>query len=62
MRVVLEVDRCIGSSNCEMLAPDVFEVGDDMVCHILVEEPGPELAEDAETAVEACPTRALRIE
>lgn len=62
MRVVLEVDKCIGSANCEMIAPDVFEVGDDMVCHILVEEPGPELADDTEMAVEACPTRALRIE
>ena len=62
MRVVLEVGRCIGSGNCEMLAPDVFEVRDDMVCHILVEEPGPDLAEDTELAVESCPTRALRLE
>lgn len=62
MRVVLEADKCIGSGNCEMLAPDVFEVRDDMVCHILIDEPGSELEEDAEMAVEACPTRALRIE
>ena len=62
MRVVLEVGKCIGSGNCEMLAPDVFEVRDDMVCHILVEEPGPDLAEDTEMAVESCPTRALRLE
>ena len=62
MRIVLEADRCIGSGNCEVLAPDVFEVGDDMVCHILVDEPGPDLQTDAEMAVEACPTRALRIE
>ena len=62
MRVVLEVGKCIGSGNCEMLAPDVFEVRDDMVCHILVEEPGPDLAEDTELAVESCPTRALRLE
>ena len=62
MRVVLEMGKCIGSGNCEMLAPDVFEVRDDMVCHILVEEPGPDLAEDTELAVESCPTRALRLE
>ena len=62
MRIVLDADRCIGSGNCEMLAPDVFEVGDDMVCNILIEQPGPDLQEDAELAVEACPTRALRIE
>ena len=61
MRIVLEMDKCIGSGNCEMLAPDVFVVGEDMVCHILVAEPGPELEEDAELAVEACPTRALKI-
>ena len=62
MRVVLEVGKCIGSGNCEMLAAEVFEVRDDMVCHILVEEPGPDLAEDTELAVESCPTRALRLE
>ena len=62
MRIVLEVAKCIGSGNCEMLAPAVFEVRDDMVCHILISEPGPDLEEDAEMAVEACPTRALRIE
>ncbi len=62
MRIVFEVDKCIGSGNCEMLAPDVFEVREDMVCNVLIEEPGPELAEDAEMAVEACPTRALKIE
>ena len=62
MRVVLEMGKCIGSGNCEMLAPEVFEVRDDMVCHILVEEPGPDLAEDTELAVESCPTRALRLE
>ena len=62
MRIVLEADKCIGSGNCEMIAPDVFEVRDDMVCHILVVEPGAELAEDAELGVESCPTRALRIE
>ncbi len=62
MRVELDADKCIGSGNCEMIAPDVFEVGDDMVCRILVAEPGPDLAEDAELGVESCPTRALRLE
>lgn len=45
-----------------MLAPDVFQVRDDMVCHILDVEPGSELEDDVEMAVEACPTRALKIE
>ena len=62
MRIVLDPDKCIGSGNCEMLAPDVFEIRDDMVCRVLVPEPGPDLAEDAEMGVESCPTRALRIE
>lgn len=62
MRVVLEVDKCIGSANCEMVAPDIFEVRDDMVCRILIEEPGPDLEDDAGMAVESCPTRALSLE
>lgn len=61
MRIVLDVDKCIGSGTCEMIAPEVFEIRDDMMCHILIEQPGPSLQEDAEMGVEACPTRALHI-
>ena len=59
MKVILHVDKCIGSGSCEMLAPDVFEVRDDGLCHILLDEPGPDLIDRVDQAVEACPTRAI---
>ena len=62
MRIVVHVDRCIGSAACEMLAPDVFEVADNMKCRLLIDEPGSELHDDVEMAVEACPTHAIDIE
>jgi len=45
-----------------MLAEEVFEVGEDWICNILVSEPEPELQSRVAEAVAACPTRALRIE
>jgi ferredoxin len=58
-RVAVDRERCVGSGTCEMLAPDLFEVGDDGIVAML----RPDLASDdvdpAEEAVRACPTQAL---
>ena len=61
MRVRADLDRCIGSGNCELLAPGVFEVGEDGVVRVL--RPQPERAgEDAvRDAVAQCPTGALAL-
>ena len=56
----LEVDRerCVGSGTCEMLAPDVFEVGDDGI--VVVRQPD---VDDGAVrdAVQQCPTQALSV-
>jgi ferredoxin len=54
----LEVDRerCVGSGTCEMLAPDVFEVGDDGIVVVLRPEADDGAVHDA---VQQCPTQAL---
>ena len=58
MRIEVDRDRCVGSGTCEMLAPDVFEVGDDGVVAVL----RPDVADDAvHDAVQQCPTQALRL-
>jgi len=59
---LLNADKCIGGGTGEMLAGEVFEVGEDWICNILVSEPEPELQARVAEAVAACPTRALRIE
>jgi ferredoxin len=35
MRVEVDRDVCVGSGTCELLAPEVFEVGDDGVVRLL---------------------------
>jgi ferredoxin len=58
--VEVDRERCVGSGSCEMLAPDVFEVGDDGVVGLLrpLEQAD---AHDVREAVAACPTRALAL-
>ena len=59
MKIKVDLDKCIGSGSCEMLAPDVFEVSDEGLCQVLATEAGPELEDKVHKAVESCPTRAI---
>ncbi|MGY1689946.1 ferredoxin [Geodermatophilus sp. SYSU D01105] len=61
MRVVVDRERCIGSGQCEVLAPEVFEVGDDGVVAVLRPEPGAEDEAAVRDAVAQCPTTALSL-
>ena len=58
-RIEVDRERCVGSGTCEMLAPDLFEVGDDGIVAVLRPEADGEDADTAEEAVQACPTQAL---
>ncbi len=62
MRVRVDRDLCMGTGGCEALAPQVFTVADDGVVALLVDEVGPEDAEDVRDAVDSCPTLALALE
>jgi ferredoxin len=59
MRVTADRELCVGSGQCEMLAPDVFEVDDDGTVHVLQAEPDDTHA--VRQAAQQCPTRALSI-
>jgi ferredoxin len=61
MRVQADLDRCIGSGNCELLAPDVFEVGEDGVVRVLRPQPGRADEDAVRDAVAQCPTGALAL-
>ena len=61
MQVEVHVDRCIGSGSCEMLAPEVFEVGDDGLVKLLDASPGVELHAKVRAAAESCPTSAISL-
>ena len=62
MRSTLEVDKCIGSGSCEMLAPEVFEVGEDGLAELLDATPGSEMESKCRSAEESCPTQAITVE
>jgi len=61
MEVRVDVDKCIGSGSCEMLAPEVFEVGEDGLVHLLDPTPGSALADKVRAAVANCPTSAISV-
>ncbi|WP_329222034.1 ferredoxin [Streptomyces sp. NBC_01485] len=60
MKVVLDQDRCVGSGQCALFAPDVFEQRlEDGIAEVLQDRPGPALEEDVDTAIERCPSQAI---
>jgi ferredoxin len=59
VRVVVDHDECEANAVCVGIAPEMFELDDDEVLHILVEEPDGELLTKAREAVHSCPKRAL---
>ncbi|MGR7023645.1 ferredoxin [Geodermatophilus sp. URMC 62] len=60
MRVTADREICVGSGQCELLAPEVFEVDDDGAVRVLQEEPDDDTA--VHDAVSQCPTGALSVE
>ena len=62
MRVTVDFDLCQSNALCMGAAPEVFEVRDDGYLYVLIEEPGPELADKVDEASRLCPTQAITIE
>ena len=60
-RVQVDRERCIGSSSCEAVAPDLFEVGDDGIVEVLRPLNGTAARALADDAVQTCPARALSL-
>jgi ferredoxin len=61
VRVHVDNETCVGTGICEATAPDLFEVGDDGISHVLKDEVPAELVAAAREAAENCPTRALTL-
>lgn len=62
MRVVLNRQLCESNALCMGVAPEVFELDDDDILHVLDEHPPEELRSKVEEAVRLCPKQALAIE
>lgn len=61
VRARVDPEMCVGTGMCEATAPDLFEVGDDGISHVLLPDIPPERLAAAREAAEACPTRALTV-
>jgi ferredoxin len=62
MKVVVDLGACDLHGLCVEAAPEVFEIGDDGVLHVLNETPPDDLRAQVDRAVRECPTGAISIE
>jgi len=52
-------DVCIGCGACQAICQEVYEIGDDGLAEVIVEEVPTEVEEEAMDALENCPTAAI---
>jgi ferredoxin len=58
VRLIVDVDNCIGSAECVALDPEAIELDEQGIARVLI----PELEEDRATALcDACPVGSLSI-
>ena len=55
-------EECIGCGLCEGTAGDVFEIGDEGVAEVVVDEVPEELEDDVQDAADNCPVGAIELE
>ncbi|MBL1082479.1 ferredoxin [Streptomyces actinomycinicus] len=61
MRVSTDRDRCVGSGQCALLSPEVFDQDADGLVVVLRESPAEELRGEVLQAVDLCPSRTIRV-
>lgn len=61
MRIKADTGVCVGSGQCVLTGPDVFDQDDDGIVRLLTDHPESEAADQARDAVSLCPSQALSI-
>jgi ferredoxin len=61
LKVVVDRDLCEVNGTCVLVAPAVFEVGDDDQLRVLTSQPSAAELPNVETAVRRCPKGALAL-
>lgn len=60
MKIIIETEKCRGHSNCEAIAPDVFEIDDNFKAFVV--DPAGDSDELIVKAAKACPKLAIALE
>ena len=59
MKFIVDEELCVGCGACEDVCPEVFQVKDDGVAHVILETIPEELEQQAIEAEDACPVMAI---
>jgi ferredoxin len=59
MKVEVNHDRCEGHGKCVIAAPGIFELRDDDLSYVLVDEVPAEQRERVDRAIRLCPRQAI---
>jgi ferredoxin len=62
VRILVEIDRCVGGGQCVMAAPGVFDQDDDGLAVLLDDDPPADQADDVRLAARLCPARAITVD
>ena len=62
MKVSIDKDLCSGDGICADICPDVFQMTDEDIAEVIVEEVPKELEDDVREAADTCPESCISIE
>jgi len=59
MKAKVIKENCIGCGACQAIAPNIFEIDDEGLSKVLIEDISKEDEDDFKDALESCPTGAI---
>ncbi len=62
MKAAVDKDLCIGCGLCPSICPEVFEMGDDGLSHVIVDTVPEDVEDEAQDAAESCPVDAIAVD